>query len=90
VEALITRIIRKALTRRVVEAAEGPGRRVRVREEPPGERLVLSVAFTMGAITVLAALEAIHVVWLGSWSSEIFAAITGLIGTVTGILAGRQ
>jgi len=28
--------------------------------------------------------------FLGSWNSEVFAGITGLIGTVTGILVGQK
>ena len=36
----------------------------------------------------MAALEIAHLMFLGSWNSEIFAAITGLVGTVTGIIIG--
>jgi len=28
--------------------------------------------------------------FLGTWSSEVFAGITGLIGTVSGILIGQK
>jgi len=38
----------------------------------------------------LAALEIAHLAFLGSWNSEIFAAITGLVGTVTGMIVGAK
>jgi len=38
----------------------------------------------------LSALEVAHMAFLGSWNSEVFAAITGLIGTVAGILVGQR
>ena len=54
-----------------------------MQEIPPGERLVLGVEFAMAAIVVLAILELVHIVSLGTSNSEIFAAISGLIGMVT-------
>jgi hypothetical protein len=38
----------------------------------------------------LSALEIAHMAFLGSWNSEIFAVITGLGGTVTGIIVGQK
>jgi hypothetical protein len=38
----------------------------------------------------LTALEIAHMALLGKWNSEIFSVITGLIGTVSGILIGRH
>jgi hypothetical protein len=38
----------------------------------------------------LSALEIAHMAFLGSWSSEIFSVITGLIGLVTGIFVGQK
>jgi hypothetical protein len=40
----------------------------------------------MAMVVCLSGLEVAHMAFLGSWSSEIFAAITGLIGTVSGVL----
>jgi hypothetical protein len=40
----------------------------------------------MISLACLTALQIVHMIYLGSWNSEIFAAITGLIGTITGIL----
>ena len=56
----------------------------------PDERLVYLVKFSVGAIFCLTALEIAYMAFMHVWNSEIFAAIAGLIGTVTGIFVGRQ
>jgi len=38
----------------------------------------------------LSAVEIAHIAFLGEWSSKIFAAITRLIGTVSGVLIGQR
>jgi hypothetical protein len=38
----------------------------------------------------LSALEIAHMAFLGAWNSEVFAAITGLIGTISGILISQK
>ena len=70
--------IRRALTRTV---------RIRRREIdlPPSEKLVYGVYFAMVALIALSAVEIVHIVYIGSFSSEIFSAITGLIGTIVGV-----
>lgn len=79
--------IKKALTRRV--ESKGTGRRQIIIVEPDA-RLVLLVKFSLGMTTSLCLLETVHLVFLKSWNSEVFAAITGLAGTVTGVLVGRH
>jgi len=79
--------IRKALTRKI---SVKRGRGQQIIEIPPSERLVLGVKFAMTATVCLSALEVAHMVFLGTWSSEIFAAITGLIGTVSGVLISQK
>jgi hypothetical protein len=58
--------------------------------EEPNEKLVWGVKFAIGMTGCLTALEVAHMAFLGSWSSEIFAAITGLSGTITGIFVGSK
>ena len=79
--------IKKALTRRV---SIKRGRGEQILEVTPSERLVLGVKFAIVMTLILSALEVAHMVFLGSWSSEIFAAITGLIGTVSGVLISQH
>jgi len=80
--------IRRALTRR--RWIQNPPLKKLVHlEEPPSERLVLAVQFCMMAAAALTAIEVVSVVFLRTWNAEVFAAITGLIGTVTGVLLGH-
>ena len=77
-------LIKRALTRR---------QRQRVRSAPfeePDERLVVGVKFAIGMTICLSVLEVAHLAVLGTWNSEIFAAITGLSGTVMGIFVGQK
>lgn len=80
-------LIKKALTRKV---SVKRGRGEQILEIPPSERLVLGVKFAMGMTICLSALEVAHMAFLGRWSSEIFAAISGLIGTVSGVLVSQH
>ena len=57
---------------------------------PPSDRLVLAVQFSIYLIIALVALEIAHLIVLGSWNSEIFSAITGLAGTIFGVLLERR
>ncbi|MEM3697394.1 MAG: hypothetical protein QXQ94_07850 [Candidatus Bathyarchaeia archaeon] len=71
--------IKKALTRRT-----------RRGEIPPDQRLVYGVKFALAMTLCLSALEIAHLAFTGRWNSEIFAAITGLTGTVSGILIAQK
>jgi hypothetical protein len=79
--------VKRALTRKV---AVKRGRGLQTLEVPPSERLVLGVKFAIVMTLILSALEVAHMAFLGSWSSEIFAAISGLIGTVSGVLISQH
>jgi len=74
--------IKRALTRRRPRGSR--------RVEEPDERLVYVVKFALGMTGCLAAIEIAHLAILHTWNSEVFVAITGLIGTVTGIFIGQK
>jgi hypothetical protein len=76
--------IREALTRTVHVKA---GRRVEV---PPSQKLLYAVYFSLGMVGCLTALEAVHLVILGSWNTEIFTVISGLVGNITGIFLTQK
>jgi hypothetical protein len=76
-------IIRRALTRRRKQ-------RGRVVTEEPNENLVYVVEFGIGMTVCLAAVEIAQLALLRTWNSEVFAAITGLSGTVMGIFVGQK
>ncbi|MGA3192481.1 MAG: hypothetical protein ABSD73_08220 [Candidatus Bathyarchaeia archaeon] len=78
--------IRRALTRKRVK--KGPRGAVLVEE--PNEKLVYTVRFVLGMTGCLSAIEVASMAFLHAWNSEVFAAITGLIGTVAGVLIGQS
>jgi len=80
--------IKTALTRRV--SRKNPRGRVRVVVVEPNEKLVLLVKYTLAVAVCLSGLEVVHVVVLRCWNSEVFAAITGLIGTVSGVMISHR
>jgi len=79
--------VRNALSRRVHRSLKG--KQVIVIEEP-NEKLVYAVKFAICIIVCLSGLEVAHMAFMHSWNSEIFAGISGLIGTVTGIIVGQK
>jgi len=76
--------IKRALTRKTTDKT------VTEAEVQPSDRLVLGVKFAIALTFSLTALEIAHLALLGTWNSEVFAAITGLAGTITGILISQK
>jgi len=76
--------IKRALTRKTTDKT------VTEAEVQPSDRLVLGVKFANALTFSLTALEIAHLALLGTWNSEVFAAITGLAGTITGILISQK
>ena len=72
--------IKRALTRRIPVK----GRRKQIELEP-STKLVYGMYFAIAALISLTILEAMYIIVLRSFSSEIFSAITGLIGTIVGV-----
>ena len=75
--------VRRALARERIQ-------RGRIVTEKPDEKLVIVVKFGLAMTGLLSGLELVHIVLLGSWNSEIFAAISGLSGTLSGIFVGKR
>jgi thiosulfate reductase cytochrome b subunit len=71
--------IRKALTKK-------HGRT----EIPPSQRLVLGIQFAIVALLCLTGLEIAHMVVVRAFSSEIFAAISLVVGTILGAVFGQR
>lgn len=76
-------LIRKALTG-TVRVKKGE------MELPPSDRLVYGVSFAIYALLGLVGLQIAHLIVLRSWNNEVFTVISGLIGTITGILIGQR
>jgi len=82
-------IIRKALTKTVVVQVGTRKKQKRV-QVLPSEQIVYLVYFAIAAFVGLTALEIVHMAFFGVWNSEIFSAITGLIGTISGIFISQN
>ena len=81
--------IKKALTRTLT--VKGPrGKMEKKIEVEPSSRLVYAMTFSVYALLSLVALQIAHLIVLREWNSEIFAATTGLIGTISGILIAQR
>jgi hypothetical protein len=81
--------IRKALTRRITVKV---GRRQHIKEieVEPSKRLVYGMYFAIIALISLTILEATYILVLRSFSTEIFAAISLLVGTILGAFFGQK
>lgn len=77
-------LIKRALTRR----RRVPGRAAVIEE--PNETVVLCVKFGMGMTVCFSALEIANMAFLHGWNSEVFSAITGMVGIVVGVFVGRK
>ena len=86
---MLTDVIRKALTKTEVKRI-GKGKKLERIELPPSERLVYGLYFAFLALTTLTILEALHIVFLHSFSNEIFTAITTIIGTILGVFISNR
>jgi hypothetical protein len=80
--------VKRALTKTIQR--KGSRGKTEVIIVQPNEKLVLGLKFAIGMTACLSVLEVAHLAFLGSWNSEIFAAITGLSGTVMGIFVGQK
>jgi hypothetical protein len=77
--------IKRALTRRI--PAKGRHKQI---ELEPSSKLVYGMYFAIASLISLTILEAVHIVVLHTFSSEIFAAITLVIGTILGAFFGQK
>ena len=81
--------IKKALTHKITMKTSQK-RKPKVIVIEPSEKLVYAVKFAITMTISLSALEITHIAFLGRWNSEIFAAITALTGTITGIIISQK
>jgi len=81
--------IKKALTYKIT-VKTSQKRKPKIIVVEPSEKLVYAVKFAITMTVSLSALEITHMAFLGKWNSEIFAAITALTGTITGIIISQK
>lgn len=85
----LRKLVRKAFTREVTVQV-GRRKKLRRAQVQPSERLVYGVCFAIAALICLTILEATYILILRSFSSEIFAGITLVIGTILGTFFGAR
>lgn len=81
--------IKRALTRRI-SVKGSRGKRVRYIEVEPSNKLLYGMYFAIASLFSLTILEAMYILVLHSFSNEIFAAITLVIGTILGAFFGQR
>jgi len=81
-------IIKQALARTVqVKVHKGSVKQIEV---PPSQKLLYGMYFAFAALIALTILEAIYIIIMHAFSSEIFAAISLVIGTIMGAFFGTK
>jgi len=81
--------IKQVFTRTELDR-KGKGKKLEKVEIPPSTRLLYTVYISMAMLASLIALQIVHLVVLKSWNSDVWTAIAGLIGTLTGLLLGAK
>ena len=83
------RQVKEFLTKRVLIPV---GRRKTIREVelPPSEKLVWCFIFCITALITLTIIEVVHIIYLGSFNEPVMNLISGLVGTIAGIMVGKK
>ncbi|MEM2102315.1 MAG: hypothetical protein QXM22_02235 [Candidatus Bathyarchaeia archaeon] len=83
-------LLRKLFTKKIAIISKKENKKIRYTTIPPSERLVTGIIFAIVALTGLIILEIAHLAFLKTWNSEIFAAITSIIGTILGVFISQK
>jgi len=79
--------VRRALTRKIMRRTVKGTQTLQI---TPRDELVYGVKFAICMTVCLTGMEIANMAFLHTWNSEVFSAITGLIGLVTGIFIGHR
>ena len=82
--------LRKALTKSKVVEDDSAARRVRVQEELPSDRFVLSIWLMILFFVGLVGLELVHMLVFSEWNPAIFDGIMLIVGALLGSLFGYR
>lgn len=82
--------LRKALTKRKIVEDDSAARRVRVQEELPSDRFVLSIWLMILFFVGLVGLELVHMLVFSEWNPAIFDGIMLIVGALLGSLFGYR
>ena len=87
-EETMTNLLKRALTRKVT--VKGPRGKTHYIEVLPSQKLVLGIYFAIASLVSLTILEVTCIVVLRTFSSEVFAAVSLVIGTILGAFFGQK
>jgi hypothetical protein len=87
-EETMTNLLKKALTRKVT--VKGPRGKNQDIEVLPSQKLVLGIYFAIASLVSLTILEVTYIIVLHTFSSEVFAAVSLVIGTILGAFFGQK
>ena len=82
--------LRKALTKRKTVEDDSAARRVRVQEELPSDRFVLSIWLMILFFAGLVGLELVHMLVFSEWNPAIFDGVMLIVGALLGSLFGYR
>lgn len=80
--------IKKALTQTI--SLKGTRGRTQQIEITPSQKFVFGIYFAIASLIALTFLEAIHILVVKTFSTEIFAAISLVVGTILGAVFGQK
>lgn len=83
-------LLRRLFAKRVAVPCEKSLKKVKYVTVPANERLIIGIIFAIVALVGLIILEIVHLTLLGAWNSEVFAAITSIIGTILGVFISQK
>jgi hypothetical protein len=83
-------LLKRILARKIAVQDGDNRKKVRYKTIPASERLITGIIFAITALTGLIILETTHLIILKTWNSEIFAAITSIIGTILGVFISQK
>jgi len=81
--------LRKALSK-TIWIQQNPENKLQSIEVPPSQKVIYVVVFALAAIIALTVLEVVHMAFLGSWNTEIFAGIMSIVTFILGIFIGHN
>lgn len=83
-------LLRRILAKKIILPNEGNRKKIKHIIIPPNEHLIIGIIFATTALIMLTTLEIAHLIFLKTWNSEIFAAITSIIGTILGVFISQK
>ena len=84
------KLLRRILARKITLPNQGKNKKAKQIIIPPNEHLITGIIFATTALIMLTTLEIAHLIFLKTWNTEIFAAITSITGTILGVFISQK